>query len=489
MLMKDGADLLLRPPYVGGDSPSDILTDLKIAMALGRVRFIEEIIRRSGWGIDFDLLESGWNADKRSSSVKLDAPRFYSGLRVRGAYRREWARASRPYQEAPYHSTKIPIMFLAAYYGNSDTLEWFFGDGPARAVDAFIKSHPKDKRVTLLENVDWKARLPDWFGISFTTDQDNALHAAIDGGSIDAVNTVIRLFMTNGIPMLEMLESKQRLPKHDTLLMSARTSMLFQPILRMYTAHGGDPTVTGEQGYNLFHIFARLQNDRNLAFSLEHLSKEQGEKMVTSRVAQLLCTPIAFAVQSARVDIVKMLLQYGKKQLRLRDGDGNLPIHTAVSRGLAKIAQLLLDADPTSIHVENTAGVLPVEIAQQHYLLSRTQTNPIANVYKTVMDSSTYVPWFEGRHVHAPFKRTSDSPSTETADPVATMDVLTKAMLGASVKQRELVPLLDVADVVRRATVVSNSNVWEYSNWYRTDGSKYVSESLWQSRGGWEVGC
>jgi hypothetical protein len=251
MLMKDGADLLLRPRYLGaygknGDAPSDILTDLKIAIALGRVRFIEEIIRRSGWGIDFDLLESGWNADKLSSSVKLDAPRFYSGLRVRGTYRREWARASRPNQEAPYHSTKLPIMFLAAYYGNSDTMEWFFGDGPARVVDAFIKSHPKDKRVTLLENVDWKARLPDWFGISFTADQDNALHAAIDGGSIDAVNTVIRLFMNNGVRMLEILESKQRLPKHDTLLMSARTSTLFQPILRMYTAHGGDPTVTGE---------------------------------------------------------------------------------------------------------------------------------------------------------------------------------------------------------------------------------------------------
>lgn len=430
--------------------------DLKIAMVLGRVRFIEEIICRTGWGIDFDRLENDLDdVHQPSSESKIEAPRFYCGLRIHGKYRRDWARASAPDYEASYHSTNTPIGFLAAYYGNTETIEWFFGDGPAKAIDSFIKTHIGDKRSAILDKVDWRKRLPGWYGIAFSATRDNAFHAAIAGGhqsSIDGINEVFRMVTNKGVVPLTLLESKQCFPKHDSLLMSARVSSHFPRIFEMYTAHGGDPTITDERGYNIFHILTINTNDRDLTFCFDHLSTEQKENMVLSRVARSLCTPIALAVRAARIDIVKMFLQYGTQQLRLRDGDGNLPIHTAISQGLANIVQILIDADPETIHVENTAGAVPVEIAQQRYLLSRTQTNPIAGIHPTWTECR-YSSWWDDRPETKDFHDSgSNSDSTESEDAVTTFQVVTKAAARGSIMERQLVPLLDVADVICRAT-------------------------------------
>lgn len=460
MLMPDGAYRMFmsNEGWCSLDHPSGWCTDFKIALTLGRTPFIEEMIRRSAWGIDFDQLETELDAAHHSDpTVKRDTPRFYSGLRVRGKYRRDWAKATAPSQDTPFHSAKLPVGILAAYYGNAQTIEWFFGDGPSRAVDDFIKSHKTDKRAELLEKSKWKEHLADWFGVRCTAGRDNAFHAAIIGGEIEGIESVFKLFVESKVAPLTILESTQRFPKHDSLLISARLPHAhFQNIYEKYVRYGGDPAVTDEQGYNIFHILAFAENDVDLRFCLAQIPEEKGSKMLTSRVARTLHTPIALAVRSRRLDIVKIFLEYGKEQIRLRDGDGNLPIHSASGTGLAKITHALIEAEPRDLLMEDTTGSLPIEITQQRYLISRTQLDPIACVYPAAVKSQSSRNWCQDRpelqHPRTFLDQKSDDKVMEKTDITATLDVIKKAMEGLSIGERKLVPLIEVNDVVRRAT-------------------------------------
>src|SRR5579859_3388665 len=149
--------LMPEEGYGSLDHPTGRTTDFKIALILGRIPFIEEMIRRSAWGVDFEMLETELDASHQDDpTAKPNAPRFYSGLRVRGKYRRDWAKATAPSQETPFHSAKLPIGMLAAYYGNPETIEWFFSDGPTKAVADFIRLHKTDKRAELLVKSNWQ---------------------------------------------------------------------------------------------------------------------------------------------------------------------------------------------------------------------------------------------------------------------------------------------------------------------------------------------
>jgi Ankyrin repeats (many copies) len=474
-------------PYEGYgslDLPSGRCTDFKLALNLGRIPFIEEIIRRSAWGIDFDQLEAQLDAAYHEDPTSnVTSPRFYSGLRVRGKYRRDWAKATAPSQDSPFHCTKIPVGMLAAYYGNPPTIEWLFGNGPANAVDEFIKNHKSDKRVELLEKSGWREHLTDWFGLRCTPARDNAFHAAIIGGKPEGIESVFKTFVQQGVAPLTILQSKQRSPKHDSLLISARLPHAhLENIFERYVKYGGDPTVTDEYGYNILHILAFTKNDVDLRFCLRQLSPEQKNAMLTSRVARTLHTPIALAVRSHRLDIVEMFLEHGTAQLCLRDGDGNLPIHIASGNGLARITAALIEAYPSGLLIEDTSGSLPIEIAEQRCLISNTQTDPFVFVYKASIEAQSRQNWVHDRpELQAPktfMDQTLDKQVLEKTDVKATLEVINKAMGGVAISERKLVSLIDVSDVVRRATKRLTDSKREYS-----PGDHFTSrDSLWQMK-------
>jgi len=466
------------------DFPSGRCTDFKIALTLGRIPFIEEIIRRSAWGVNFDYLEAELDAaNHEDPTSKVNPPRFYSGLRVRGKYRRDWAKATAPSQDSPFHSAKVPIGMLAAYYGNVQTIEWFFGNGPAKAVDEFIKTHKSDKRAELLEKSKWKEHLTDWFGLTCTPARDNAFHAAIIGGKLQGIESVFNIFVQNGVTPLAILQSKQRSPKHDSLLICARLPHgHLQNIYEKYVKYGGDPAVTDEYGYNILHILALTKNAVDLRFCLSQLSVEQKTKMLTSRVARTLHTPIALAVRSHRLDIVKIFLEYGTEQLCLRDGDGNLPMHSASGSGLAKITEALIEASPDALLVEDTSGSLPIEIAEQRYLISNTQTDPFSFVYKASIKAQSRSNWVYDRpELQDPetfLDQNLDNQVMEKMDVKATFEVIKKAMGAVAISERKLVSLIDVSDVVRRATKQLTDSKKEYS-----PGDHFCCrDSLWQMK-------
>jgi ankyrin repeat protein len=370
---------------------------------------------------------------------------------------------------------------LAAYYGNPETIEWIFSDAPLKAIEEFIKSHELDKRAKMLETVKWRSRVAGWLGTKFTSNRDNAFHAALIGRKNEGIDTVYQMFIKQGIAPLTILESKQQKPKHDSLLISARISIDFGNIYEKYAAHRGDPTIVDGHGYNVLHILIHTKNASALNFLLGRLSDFQKTKMIMQKTFRTLYSPISLAVRSQRVDVVQNLLDHGLEQLHLRDGDGNLPIHTAVANGYAKVVQLLISADSTTLLMEDAAGLLPIEVAQNQYLLTRTQVDPIANIYAVC--SYSKVAWYNDRPEHREAKSfvetTSKDSFMDVSDAVATFEVVKKAMAGVDLKDRQFVSLLDVTDVIRRATKYLDK---ERGPEYRLVGAHLAGEhSLWQT--------
>lgn len=76
---------------------------------------------------------------------------------------------------------------------------------------------------------------------------------------------------------------------------------------------------------------------------------------------------------------MKLLLEFKKANLLVRDVDGSPPLHSAVRQGFAEIVQLLIEAGPAeALLAENGVGETPLETASLQEIVERTrqQFNP-----------------------------------------------------------------------------------------------------------------
>jgi hypothetical protein len=114
-----------------------------LAMRLGRVRLLEEMIKRTGAGLPIDKL-----AENSGVEVK-EKPKYYQGLSVHGKKRADWAAAGggMPVTRAIDMS---PPLLLAAREGNLAVVEWFLGTAPGRYYTEFARTHRKDPRLRKL---------------------------------------------------------------------------------------------------------------------------------------------------------------------------------------------------------------------------------------------------------------------------------------------------------------------------------------------------
>jgi ankyrin repeat protein len=476
----DGANrLLIQYGFGNRNTVYAVPLDIKLAMSFGRVPFLQEIIRRTGWGIDFEMLEREDESAQPMASERLGPPIFYAGLKVRGKFHREWAKAHTQVKELDSHTSKLPIAFVAIYFGTPEIVDWMFSEGPVKAIAEFIASHSYDKRSILLQKKDWKKEISKWFGTDFRKDGDNAFHAALFSRKADIIEKVYQIFIERGISPPALLESTQSKLAHNSLMIAARMGANFQNIYEKYNAYCEDPTFIDQHGYNILHILAKTKDLHNITFYMSHLASHQKEEMLVAKTFKAMYTPIAIAILSKRIDIVKCLLEGGKKQLHLRDGDGNLPIHLAVGRGFANIVQCLIDSDPKVLAIEDAAGLIPIDLARNRYLLDRTRTNPLVNVPENLASEFHHHNWIAHLCETQPgpsFLPPAIEPGTmDKPDFLATLDVVQKAMSKTRSLERKLVSLLEVSDVIRRATKdVSNSRD-PVNNYSRVESPDYPS--------------
>ena len=74
------------------------------------------------------------------------------------------------------------------------------------------------------------------------------------------------------------------------------------------------------------------------------------------------CSPLCYAVQSNRSELVLLLLTYNETNINQQDSEGNTLIHLAVYEGLDDILQILINKKPSTL-IPNNASVTPLQMA------------------------------------------------------------------------------------------------------------------------------
>lgn len=117
--------------------------DLDLAISLGHLRCITELIRRTGSGLPIDDLM------QKSGAQVQTKPKYYQGLSIHGKKRPDWADAGRG--EVPAYQDKTPLLLRAALRGSLDSTKWFLGTAPRRYYLEFTKAHQGDNRLRALK--------------------------------------------------------------------------------------------------------------------------------------------------------------------------------------------------------------------------------------------------------------------------------------------------------------------------------------------------
>ncbi|RDW69000.1 ankyrin repeat protein [Aspergillus mulundensis] len=350
-----------------------------MAMRLGHLQLLEEMIKRTGAGLPIDKL-----AEKSGVEVK-EKPKYYQGLSVHGKKRADWAAAGGGMPETQAIDMSPPLL-LAAREGNLAVVEWFLGTAPGRYYTEFASTHRKDPRFKKLSMSAKGAEqsILEWL----SSRRDLVLHAAIlcHNKTSDSIALVEYLIKT----MPQFLEVKS-LDDYTPLGLAFQTHNL--AIAKLLIAAGADQTVRCKDGMNLVHLAIspkRTDKDVSLSDMLSLIDPRLLPSMLTERCSshQGSLTPLAlWMTRSHHNDskaehtlhtILDLAEPTGQKHLELLDGSGNMAIHTAVNSLECVALKEFLNRRPDLLYRENAVGTTPAELAENKWIAKMTSDPPIA---------------------------------------------------------------------------------------------------------------
>ncbi|KAL4998867.1 ankyrin repeat-containing domain protein [Aspergillus recurvatus] len=349
-----------------------------LAMRLGRVRLLEEMIKRTGAGLPIDKL-----AENSGVEVK-EKPKYYQGLSVHGKKRADWAAAGggMPVTRAIDMS---PPLLLAAREGNLAVVEWFLGTAPGRYYTEFVRTHRKDPRLKQLSMSAKGAEqsILEWL----SSRRDLVLHCAVlCYYKTDESNALVEYLVKT---MPQCLEVKS-LDDYTPLGLAFQTHNL--TVAKILIAAGADQTVRCRDGMNLIHLALSPKRSRegvSLSDMLSLIDPRLLPSMLIERCSshQGSLTPLALWMTRHHNDrnagrtlrtILDLAEPTGQKHLELLDGSGNTAIHTAVNELECVALKEFLTRRPDLLHRENAVGTTPAELAETRWIAKMTSDPPIA---------------------------------------------------------------------------------------------------------------
>ncbi|KAL4756102.1 ankyrin repeat protein [Aspergillus foveolatus] len=353
--------------------------DFILAMRLGRVRLLEEMIKRTGAGLPIDKL-----AENSGVEVK-EKPKYYQGLSVHGKKRADWAAAGggMPVTRAIDMS---PPLLLAAREGNLAVVEWFLGTAPGRYYTEFARTHRKDPRLRKLSMSAKGAEqsILEWL----SSRRDLVLHCAALCDIITDESNALVEYLVKTMP--QCLEVKS-LDDYTPLGLAFQTHNL--TVAKILIDAGADQTVRCKDGMNLIHLALspkRARRETTLSDMLSLIDPRLLPSMLTERCSshQGSLTPLALWMtrhhhsdrnaEHILQTILDLAEPTGQKHLELLDGSGNTVIHTAVNELECVALKEFLSRRPDLLNRENAVGTTPAELAENKWVAKMTSDPPIA---------------------------------------------------------------------------------------------------------------
>ncbi|GFF78963.1 hypothetical protein IFM61392_10056 [Aspergillus lentulus] len=380
-----------------GSSDQTIFTvgqwDLTVAMQLGRVRCLAELIKRTGAGIQLDKL-----AEQSGVEIK-EKPKYYQGLSIHGKKRADWAAAGRGILPAQPEEEKPPLL-IAAREGNLEAVEWFLGTAPGRYYLEFTESHKHDKRIKKLTmgKLGIERSITNWLNIR----RDLVLHCALFAKPTVESNRLVK-YLVQQVP--HCLEVKS-VDGYTPLMIAF--SLVRPTYAKILIEAGADQTVRNKKGNNILHLlfcsvssppaemlddFQKMLElvDPSLVSSLLVERSSHGPGSLTPLamwMVRALSTTNTYSVYGNgsncegdnQMKALRMILDFaqstGQKHLELLDGAGNTVIHDAVRCQLLQTLEILLERRPDLLHRENASGSTPAELAEAGWVTEVTSNPP-----------------------------------------------------------------------------------------------------------------
>ncbi|KIW13836.1 hypothetical protein PV08_06616 [Exophiala spinifera] len=365
--------------------------DFELAVRLGRLEMISEMIRTTGYGLPLQKMF-------QTSGVKVDEkPQYYQGLTVHGKKRQDWADASRKgghYRKTESSDLGIPLL-VAAFEGNLEATEYFLSDAPLHRYLEFADSFRGDKHIRALAQAKGglQGSLTAWLG----TRSGLALHLAIlSVPNKDGSQPTLDYLLKKMPESLELRSANGSTPLH----------VAFQPnryyAAKKLIAAGANQATRDENGRNILHSLldtfdfdkpALLQSvlgmlDRGLVGSLlleRCTGTDPGGLTPISLYLKRINTPTGWE------ESVKLILSYSQgKDLEKMDGAGDYPLHSLVRRGSLELVKFLVEYSPSLLHWENATGMTPLDVAMAKYLGSLIEHPP--NIVNSTSWSVASVP-------------------------------------------------------------------------------------------------
>lgn len=443
----------------------------ELAMRLGRLDCLKELIRCVGTGMPLDKLV------EKSGVVTKEKPIYYQGLSIHGEKRADWAAASRGVVVTQPRDMHPPLL-VAAYQGRLETVEWFLGSAPGRYYEEFASINKHDERVAKLAQAKggFVHSITNWLtsrGIftysllcsSLTCIGDLVLHCAVMSKS------------TN-----ESIQLVKYLVKQLPHCISVKSMDGYTPLALAFYLHrvefakiliqaGANQTVRDKHGRNLLHLLffkapdslEKFQQMLDLVDPLlvssmlvERSSLHPGSvtpfsQWINTQWPRQLHYYRANDETREKLAIARKILDFaqptGQKHLELLNGAGNTVVHDAVSLQVPKTLKLILERRPDLLHRENAAGCTPMELAEAAWTRDIAKDPPNLHVRRS--HDTTCVLALE------PESFLEDCSSS--LEPLPSQGVYGACRDLRTSKKRKLVTLYDANEVAKR---LATPNSW-----------------------------
>ncbi|KIW93355.1 uncharacterized protein Z519_05960 [Cladophialophora bantiana CBS 173.52] len=355
----------------GGDSLNVIAiakTDFDLALHLGRVEMIGEMIKSTGFGFPLQKVF-------QKSGIKLDEkPQYYQGLSVYGKKRQDWAEAGRRGYRTQQVESDVGVPLLAATVeGNLKTTEYFLSDEPLHQYLEFARSFKEDKRIQALAHTKGGIRgtLDAWL----STRNELALHIGVLSAPMQDGTQPCFDFLLEKMPhALEVRSTDGKTPLH----------LAFE-VKRYYAAKkliaaGANQATKDNVGRNILHTVLDTVPTHNPAL-LGSILKILDENIIAplllercSSVESTGTTPLAvfvgrvFAATGWEESLKLILSLSGGKDLEKMDGAGDYPLHSVVRKGHQELVKFIVEYRPGLLYWENATGMTVSDVATTSYL-------------------------------------------------------------------------------------------------------------------------
>ncbi|KAE8375542.1 ankyrin repeat-containing domain protein [Aspergillus bertholletiae] len=352
-----------------------------LAIAEGRLRCLEELIKRAGADLPLDALV-------HESGVQMhEKPEYYQGLSIHGKKRADWAAAGRG--QLRCHTNKSSPLLVSAVLGSLKSTEWYMSTAPSRHYVEFSRTHEQDHRLKLLakSTSGIEKSLMSWLKAK----NNLVLHCAI-------LST----------PTLESRHLVEYLVQEVPECLETRSAGRYTPLALAYSLNradyadilikaGASQTVRDSRGNNLIHLLlCGIDSDTsgkpgNIERLLKLLDPRVAPSLLLERSSDQpgSVTPFARWMHHANfngscaddlIDIARIILEFaestGQKHLELLDGTGNTPVHYAVKHELVRILELMMDHRPDLLYRENATGSTPLELEEDAWIFRTTSDPP-----------------------------------------------------------------------------------------------------------------